>query len=360
MTHIKKMTPPRLAAINLGQEILCYRPLRLGSPRLELESSNGRLIVHNYGHGGSGWTLGPGCSEYAVHLLNSEISSQLKKKPIAVIGAGALGFFSAIELLRAGFSQISIVAENFEDLTSHQAGGLLALSSVKNEAGMTWPLEKISVDSFLYYQSIFQGKHPHFRQGARKVPAYFGQGETALMALYSDLKLIAPSREIVLDFGNRTRQTVIGYDDGIFIDTQLMMVQMKNFLLQAGVVMKQKKLKSFSELSEELVINCSGLGACDLNGDTKLVPVQGHLILLKDQVPTDLEYMIDFGVEYSSTSSGIPLKRSFYMFPKRMTGAKLSDVGVIGGTFIEGADGLTPHLDEFPLIIERARAFFGV
>ena len=37
--------------------------------RLELEEIEGRLVVHNYGHGGAGVTLSWGCAEDVVSLI---------------------------------------------------------------------------------------------------------------------------------------------------------------------------------------------------------------------------------------------------------------------------------------------------
>jgi D-amino-acid oxidase len=45
------------------------RPFREGGPRLEAESRGGTLLVHNYGHGGSGWTLAPGCALQVLRLV---------------------------------------------------------------------------------------------------------------------------------------------------------------------------------------------------------------------------------------------------------------------------------------------------
>jgi D-amino-acid oxidase len=45
------------------------RPFREGGPRIEAETIEGKLLVHNYGHGGSGWTMAPGSAEQVAHLL---------------------------------------------------------------------------------------------------------------------------------------------------------------------------------------------------------------------------------------------------------------------------------------------------
>lgn len=45
------------------------------------------------------------------------------------------------------------------------------------------------------------------------------------------------------------------------------------------------------------------------------------------------------------------------MHPKHLPSSSTDDVGVIGGTFIEGATPQTPNEERFDLIVERARSF---
>jgi D-amino-acid oxidase len=45
------------------------RPFRDGGPRLEAEIVGDKLLLHNYGHGGSGWTIAPGCAELVFGLV---------------------------------------------------------------------------------------------------------------------------------------------------------------------------------------------------------------------------------------------------------------------------------------------------
>lgn len=126
--EVRKIIPPNLEITHLGKKILCHRPMRHGSPNMSVEQKDGKVIAHDYGHGGSGWTLGPGSAAYVNNLLiNSTYAVDLKKDtPITIIGAGALGFFTAYDLLQKGYKNITIVAEKFDSLTSHNAGGLLA------------------------------------------------------------------------------------------------------------------------------------------------------------------------------------------------------------------------------------------
>lgn len=49
------------------------RPIRDAGVRLEAINTDGRLVVHNYGHGGSGFTLSWGCAEDVVRLIKSTL-----------------------------------------------------------------------------------------------------------------------------------------------------------------------------------------------------------------------------------------------------------------------------------------------
>jgi hypothetical protein len=53
----RKIIPPALEQAHLGEKILCYRPMKHGMPNLSIEQKARKVIAHNYGHGGSGWTL---------------------------------------------------------------------------------------------------------------------------------------------------------------------------------------------------------------------------------------------------------------------------------------------------------------
>jgi hypothetical protein len=109
-----------------------------------------------------------------------------------------------------------------------------------------------------------------------------------------------------------------------------------------------------------VVFNCSGLGAQNLSKDVEVAPVQGHLIMLKDQVPANLQYMLLVYFEKDKTRSGQEVKRSLYLFPKQLPDAGINDVGVVGGTFIENATPDTPNEEEFTIMIENAKKFYGI
>jgi D-amino-acid oxidase len=50
--------------------VVCVRPARSGGVRLEAQQlGDGRTLVHNYGHGGSGFSLSWGCAEEVLRLI---------------------------------------------------------------------------------------------------------------------------------------------------------------------------------------------------------------------------------------------------------------------------------------------------
>ncbi|MDP3975464.1 MAG: FAD-dependent oxidoreductase [bacterium] len=59
---------PELLGKNRIKTYVGLRPGRCGGVRLQREQREGRTIVHNYGHGGSGVTLSWGCAKEAVDL----------------------------------------------------------------------------------------------------------------------------------------------------------------------------------------------------------------------------------------------------------------------------------------------------
>src|SRR5215469_17905062 len=101
---VPPIAPVRARADRVFDITVCTRPFRAQGPRLDTETIGDALIVHNYGHGGSGWSLSWGSGTIAVQkaMANSP-------REIAVIGCGALGLTSAILAQQAG-AQTTIYA----------------------------------------------------------------------------------------------------------------------------------------------------------------------------------------------------------------------------------------------------------
>lgn len=360
--EVRKITPPNLDEAYLGQKILCYRPMRHGSPNLSVVNVNGKVVAHNYGHGGSGWTLGPGSAGHVNSLmLNSKYAVDLSNKsvPIAIIGAGVIGLFTAYDLNKRGYKNITIYADRVDSLTSHNAGGLLAPVSMDNAPGMQATIDQIGIDAYRFYDGIAKNKNADFKTGAVVVPTYFNEREDSGLEPYVG-KVMQPAKDVVLDFGNGTTRKMVVYDDGIYMDTATLMGELHKYMKAHNIAIVQRKINSFADLQQKFIFNCSGLGSTQLANDADVTPVQGHLIMLKNQVAMNMNYMILVYFGEGKTEADQKVKRSFYIFPKRLANSRPQDIGVVGGTFVEGGNPNTPNLKEFETLLKGAKQFYGI
>lgn len=134
--------PPRLIPMRLTPDQLidlkcCIRPLRAAGPNLGTEMVRDRLVVHNYGHGGSGWSLSWGSAEIAVGKALSVLP-----KRIAVVGCGIVGLTSAIVAQRAGLDVTIYARELLPRTRSFRASGSFTPGSriaLSGPAGAEFP-----------------------------------------------------------------------------------------------------------------------------------------------------------------------------------------------------------------------------
>ena len=357
---VRKLKPPRLDTAYLGEEVLCYRPMRRGAPNMSIETTGTQLIAHNYGHGGSGWTLAPGTAKYVVDLVeDSEQGKAISKgDAVTVVGAGVIGLFTAYELVLRGYSNVTVLAERFDKLTSHNAGGLLAPVSMDNAPEIQKIIDQVGIDAYRFYAAVAKGEQPDFAGGAKIVPSYFETRDESGLEAYVG-QVMQPAKDVLVDFGNGTTRNMVVYDDGIFMDTAVMMQELHKYL-DTRVTFVEQKVTDFGELPAKLVFDSAGLGSGALNGDAEMVSVQGHLIMLKDQVPADMEYMILVYFAEGHTEAGQKVKRSLYVFPKHLPGTGPNDIGVVGGTFVEGGTPETPNRSEFATLLKGAKDYYGI
>ncbi|MEJ0043644.1 MAG: FAD-dependent oxidoreductase [Rhizomicrobium sp.] len=112
------LAPLRARVDRLFDITVCLRPFRAQGPRLDAEQVGDKLVVHNYGHGGSGWSLSWGSGTLAVKKAMAASPRQ-----IAVIGCGALGLTAAILAQEAG-AEVTIYARDLlPDTRSARATG---------------------------------------------------------------------------------------------------------------------------------------------------------------------------------------------------------------------------------------------
>src|SRR4051812_27655666 len=69
---------------------VCLRPFRTKGPNLDVEQIGDAMVVHNYGHGGSGWSLSWGSADMAVQKNPSS-----RPPPLPGVCRGMIGPASA-------------------------------------------------------------------------------------------------------------------------------------------------------------------------------------------------------------------------------------------------------------------------
>src|ERR1700691_5461704 len=134
---------------------VCTRPFRAAGPRQDVERVGDKVVVHNYGHGGSGWSLSWGSADVVVRKVLADGSAP---REVAVIGAGALGLTAALTAQRAGLKVTIYARERAPYVRSVRATGSwtpdsrIALgSAVAPEFAAQW--EAMGWTSFAMYMS---------------------------------------------------------------------------------------------------------------------------------------------------------------------------------------------------------------
>jgi hypothetical protein len=181
------------------------------------------------------------------------------------------------------------------------------------------------------------------------VPAYFGLDINPQFEPYIDKGLIQQPEEVTITFDHSTYYPAMEYHL-LFIDATTMMQQLHELTKKMKISITEKKIENFEKISEQIIFNCAGLGAKQLAHDARLIPVQGHLISLKDQPDIrQLQYMLNFKVVQQSLK-GTPRDELIYFAPKQE--------GILGITFLRGQDGSSKNEYEFERLLERCRRFF--
>src|SRR5712671_2740998 len=150
---VPRLMPIRAEVDRIFRVTVCLRPFRAAGPRLDVERVGDKTVVHNYGHGGSGWSLSWGSSSIAV-----EKAMAAGEREVAVIGCGALGLTSAILLQRAGAKVTIYAKERPPEVRSARATGAFTPDSriaLTNSVAPDFPAlwEKMCRYSFHTYES---------------------------------------------------------------------------------------------------------------------------------------------------------------------------------------------------------------
>ncbi len=351
MQRIVQLTPPALSAEHIKEKIICIRAHRERIFQIDAQKLHDKLIIHNYGQGGAGWTFLFGCVQEAIRKFEHEVvqNSHYKNKPIAVIGAGCYGLLTAIMLARKGH-RVRIIAKETENLPSHKAAGLFfprpRKCSTQEEIAQFYAR---GMESYSAYLQIIDGSHPFINRGPQLLPAYFGREIDPGFGPYIAAGLIKQPEAVTINFGNSKNYDALEHRI-VYLNATILMQELWRTIKELGISIIKQEIANFADIEESIIFNCAGLGAKKLTGDAKIIPVQGHLITLQQQPIEQLQYLINFQVTMTDERGG-HREEIIYFAPK--------GDGIVGTTFLRGTDSPTANQHEFDRLIERCRNFFG-
>ncbi len=290
---VAEIVPMRASVDRITGIYVCTRPFRAAGPRIETERFDHKTIVHNYGHGGSGWSLSWGSSTLAVRMAQATGVRQL-----GVIGCGALGLTSAILAQRAGLS-VRIYAKDLPpDVYSMRASGLWTPDSRICDAahadafGERW--EEMTRTSFRVYQSMLgiPGRPIEWIDGYSLSDVPFGQPEPPVPdepeygALHGRVRDLTP-RPVELAPGSHPfpQPYVRRYTTMMFNISTYARTLMSDFLAAGGKIEVREfhEPRELLKLPEHTLINATGYGARALFKDDSIIPVRGQTARLIPQ-----------------------------------------------------------------------------
>lgn len=316
------------------------RPFRKTGVRLEAELVRDKLIIHNYGYGGSGLTLSLAGSREVLEILDHQKTSV---KSIAVLGAGAVGLAAAYDLLERGY-EVHLYADQWSpNLTSNVAAGIWTpLSYPKDLPEDKKKLHQRLLETAEHRFSKSTGLHPEFA-GVKLIASYSFESDTDQGA---NKHL---GEEVTVHFDNGIiktgiREYELGIDGKVFMEDLYAKVKSK------GAVLKQKHFESLEDvlaLNEPVIINCLSLGSRELFNDQEFIPIRGQLIYLKPQ--EGIDYLL-FQRAPNKANKWVAIYFSLY---------GLSDKIVLGGVYERDQEELRINPEAIDEIIQNAEKFFA-
>lgn len=326
--HRPRLAPLHPRADQITDIKVCIRPFRAAGPRLDVERIGDKTIFHNYGHGGSGWSLSWG----SANLVVGRVAATLTRK-VAVIGCGIVGLTAALTAQRAGFDVTIYTRDLLPHTRSVRANGSwtpdsrIALTQTAGSAfADQW--EQMARFSWATYRTylglpgapiMFEDNYilsdKPFADRPAPAPPTGAPGRvpraTEDFATYeSRIRDIVPAVEDIPEAENpfaaphARRHSLMIYNFGAY--GHLLLSEFH----QAGgriVIREFYSPQDLTSLPEKVIINCPGYAARDWWRDDSLIPVRGQTAWLppRPEAPYGLDYR---GAALLSKTDGVMIQ----------------------------------------------------
>ncbi|GAB3163755.1 FAD-dependent oxidoreductase [Telluribacter humicola] len=293
------------------KETVGLRPFRASGPRLDTEQLGNKTIVHNYGHGGSGWSLSWGTG----NIARQKVLATPERK-IAVLGCGTVGIATA-RLLQESGCEVTIYTKDVPpNITSNLATGTWSPASrvcdptvAKPEFRSVW--EEATRFSHRRFQLLlgmddiaaWVEEYSAFDEQPARSGAVAAGGEVYELPGLIPERVRLSQKEHPFKAEYVTRRSNMIFNIPTYLRHHL-----NDFLMFGGKVKihEIKKLEDIDALPEKVVVNCMGLGAKPVFNDEELTPVSGQLSCLIPQ--TEVQYKFNTkGANFIARKDGIYL-----------------------------------------------------
>jgi glycine/D-amino acid oxidase-like deaminating enzyme len=289
------LAPLRTQAERITRITVCARPFRAAGPRLDVETVAGKRVVHNYGHGGSGWSLSWGSSTIAARK-----ALEGGTRDVAVIGCGALGLTSALLLRRAGARVTIYTRERTPETRSARATGTWSPDSRIADADKVAPAfatlwEEMARLSYAKHQTyvglpgepVSWSDRYFLLDGGTTAPAAPDPVPAVRFASYGGrLRDLAPHYRDLSSGEHPFPVARVRRGTSMQFNVAALAHQLTtDFLLEGGriVTMTFNTPADLRRLREPVVVNCTGYGARSLWKDETMTPVRGQITWLAPQ-----------------------------------------------------------------------------
>jgi len=301
----------RVSYDRIIRETVGLRPHRPTGFVLKAGQLDAKTVIHNYGHGGSGMSLswGTGAMAADMALAHSE-------RRAAVLGCGAVGLTAARQLQRRGFAVTIYAASVPPDTTSNYSlAGFTPTSGLVDFSKRTpaWEAQFREAVQIAYRQLQFMVGP---RYGVSWINNY-APTDNAESARGGNILLPdnVQGARVLLQPGEHPFATTYAIErPEMRIEPNIYLYALMDDVLAFGaqiVIRKFESPRDVMALSENLIVNCTGLGAKALFGDEELVPLKGQLILLTPQ--EEVNYGTNGGVRVATAEPGLGI----HMMPRR-------------------------------------------
>ena len=332
------------------------RPHRPSGFVLRADKLDAKTLIHNFGHGGSGMSLSWGTASMAADLALPH-----QDRRAAVLGSGVVGLTSARELQRRGFEVTIYAATVPPDTTSNMSlAGWTPTSGLVQQPNRTAPWDaQFREAALIAYRRLQLLAGPKYgiswilnysptdneQAGRGGGGGGGGQGQTPLMPeSITNPRVVLQPGEHPFPTRFAIERTEMRIEPSIYLDAL-----MNDFLLWGGkvVIRKFETPADVAKLTENVIINCTGLGSKALFNDPELMPLKGQLTVLMPQ--SEVNYSTSGGARAPTT----PDAGFIHMMPR-------TDGIVLGGTSLRDDWSLEVNEKERQRIVEAHIELFGL